>query len=78
MAQIKVRLKNGKLYNVKDAAFVEICNDVGALACLVYMQNSGVVKVCYPNDEEYARYLTFYKGKRLPFYKINPEDKTLD
>lgn len=66
MAKIRIRLRNGKLYDVKDAAFVELCNDENELAGLVYMTNSNVFKICYSTDPEFARYLAAYKGKGLP------------
>ena len=64
--QIKFRLKNGKLYNVKDAAFVEICDESNQLACLVYMRNDGSVQVLQPGDDAFIRYIKFYKKPSSP------------
>lgn len=69
-AKIKIRLKNGKAYSVKDASFVEICNDAGDLACLVYMMDSGWVKICEPSDPEFSRYLAAFKGKGIPMTTV--------
>lgn len=65
MSKIKVRLKSGKLYNVKEAAFIEICNDEGKLAALVYPSDDGSVNVCEYGDPPFMRYLTSYKKEGI-------------
>ena len=66
MAKIKFRLKNGKLYDVKDASFVEICDDTNQLACLVYMTHEGIVHVLTPDDKRFRRYVDSYKRPTSP------------
>lgn len=73
MAKVRVRLRNGKLYDVKDAAFVELCNDSNNLVGLVYVMDNNVLQVCYPGDENFARYLVAYKGKGIPMRVIKPK-----
>lgn len=63
---IKLRLKNGKLFTAKDAAFVEICDESNQLACLVYMKDDGSVQIMDPGDKEFHRYIRFYKKKASP------------
>lgn len=70
MAKIKVRLKSGKLYNVKEAAFVEICNDENDLAALVYATDDGIVHICKDGDPEFSTYLRSYKMKGLRMVKV--------
>ncbi len=71
MAKIRIRLRNGKLYDVKDAAFVELCNNDNKLAGLVYMMDNNVFQVCYPDDENFKRYLVAYKGQGIPMRVID-------
>lgn len=71
MAKIKFRTRDGKLYNVKDAAFVEICDDSNNVACLVYITDAGMVHVCSPNDDKFKRYLAFYHRKASPTRTID-------
>ena len=71
MAKIKFRLKNGKLYEVKDASFVEICDDTNQLAGLVYMTNEGVVHMLTPEDQRFKRYVKSYKLKSSPMTYID-------
>lgn len=59
-------MRNGKLYDVKDAAFVELCNDENELAGLVYMINTDVLRICEPGDKDFARYLKAYNTTGLP------------
>lgn len=61
MAKLKFRLKNGKLYDVKDAAFVEICDDANQLACLVYMTDAGRIQILTREDERFHKYVKSYK-----------------
>lgn len=66
MAKIKFRLKNGKLYDVKDASFVEICDDSNQLACLIYMTDAGRIQVLTHTDERFHKYIKSYKMKPSP------------
>lgn len=65
MSKIKVRSRTGKVYRVKDAAFIEVCNDEDKLACLIYMTPEGMVNICQQGDAEFSRYLSMYKGVGL-------------
>lgn len=61
MAKIKFRTTSGKLFNLKDAAFVEICDNTDKLACLVYISDNGTVFTCLPGDDKFKRYVRMYK-----------------
>lgn len=71
MAKVNIRLKNGKLFNVKDVTFVEVCNDEGMLSVLVYLSNSGAVHIHTAEDEQFKRYSSMYKRKAIPETRID-------
>lgn len=73
MTKIRIRLRNGKLYDVKDAAFVELCNNENKLLGLVYVADNNTLHVCYPEDESFKRYLVAYKGQGIPMRVIKQE-----
>lgn len=59
MSMIRVRTIQGKASEVKNGAFVEVCDDEGTVAAIVYRNNkTGEVQIITPEDETEA---TYYK-----------------
>lgn len=63
MSLIKLRSsKTGKLYNVNDASFVELCDDAGKLLGVVLVNESmRLVELLRPGDSAFKRYVNAYK-----------------
>lgn len=59
MSVIRVRCINGDVHTVRDGSFVEVCDDDGLIACLVYKTHAGVVRIVFPDSvketEHYAK-----------------------
>ena len=56
-AHIRIRGNTGEVTQVPAGKFVEICDEAGAIACLVYRTNRGSVRVVMPEDiQEIQRY----------------------
>lgn len=61
---IKVRTRDGKLYKVPDAVFVEICDSEGSLAGLVHKDPLTEGVVLYTSaDEQFNNYCKMFKRK---------------
>lgn len=61
---IRVRTVEGKAYKMAETArFVEICDDEGGVAAVVFQNDNGVVRVVSAEDKEFYRYLKSYKLK---------------
>lgn len=60
MSCIKLRTKSGKLFNVKDAAFIEFCDTLGNVASVAYITEKGVVHYTFPGEEKFERYVRMY------------------
>ena len=76
MAKVNLRLKNGKLFNVKDVSFVEVCDDEGYLSALVYLSNTGIVHIHTPDDEQFKRYSSMYKRKATTEVKLDDTNRS--
>ncbi|MEG1542979.1 MAG: hypothetical protein RR382_00445 [Tannerellaceae bacterium] len=65
---IRIRRADGKVMTLpKEANFIEIANDSGDLACVVYKDNTGVIHVINPGEDDFNRYT-----KLFPDVKISP------
>lgn len=54
---IRVRATDGKAYKLNDSArFVEICDDKGNLAAVVFLKDNGEVSVVSIEDKEFYKY----------------------
>lgn len=61
---IRVRTVEGKAYKMAETArFVEICDDEGGVAAIVFQNDNGAVRVVSADDNEFYRYLKSYKLK---------------
>lgn len=61
---IKVRTRDGKLYKVPDAVFVEICDSEGSLAGLVHKDPlTGGVVLYTSADGQFDNYCKMFKRK---------------
>lgn len=61
---IKVRTRDGKLYKVPDAVFVEICDSEGSLAGLVHKDPlTGGVVLYTSADGQFDNYCRMFKRK---------------
>lgn len=70
---IRVRTVDGKAFNMTAAArFVEICDDSGKVAAVVFQNDNGHVRVISAEDAEFYKYLKSYKLK--PSIVIDHED----
>lgn len=60
---IKLRNAEGKCFSVAklDMKFVEICDQEGNIAALVYMPDNTSVSLVQPGDIEFERYIRRYK-----------------
>lgn len=58
---IRVRTTEGKAYKMSDSArFVEICDEEGKVAAVVFQKDNGEVRVVSAEDKEFYRYLKSY------------------
>lgn len=58
---IRVRTTDGKAYKMNPAArFVEICDEEGKIAAVVFQKDNGEVRVVSTEDKEFYRYVKSY------------------
>lgn len=58
---IRVRTTDGKAYKMAESArFVEICDNAGGVAAVVFQNDKGVVRVVSTEDKEFFRYIKSY------------------
>mgnify|MGYP007111680038 FL=1 len=70
---IRVRTVEGKAFNMAPAArFVEICDESGKVAAVVFQNDNGHVRIISAEDAEFYKYLKSYKLK--PSIVIDHED----
>lgn len=66
---IRVRTVEGKAYKMADTArFIEICDETGGVAAVVFQHDKGGVRVITAEDAEFYRYLKSYKLKPAEVY----------
>ena len=58
---IRVRTVEGKAYKMAETArFVEICDNEGGVAAIVFQNANGAVRVVSTEDKEFYRYVKSY------------------
>jgi hypothetical protein len=58
---IRVRTVDGKAYKMSPTArFVEICDEEGKVAAVVFQNDNGAVRVISVEDKEFHRYAKSY------------------
>lgn len=69
---IKLRNAEGKCFSVAklDMKFVEICDQDGDIAALVYMPDNTSVSVVQPGDVEFERYVRKFKLQKTSVISI--------
>lgn len=71
---IRIRTVDGKAFKMSDAArFVEICDDNGGLAAVVFQNDNGAVRVVSVEDKEFYRYMKSYGLKPASIYTHEDE-----
>lgn len=65
---IRLRRKDGTVLELKDFAFVEVCDTEGAIAQLIYPDQNGAVHVVSPSDPEAENFRRLFPG--VQFTKI--------
>lgn len=61
---VRVRTTSGKAYEMSQSArFVELCDDIGNLAMLVFLKDSGEVQILNPEDSAFHSYAKSYNLK---------------
>lgn len=69
---IRVRTETGKAYIMTPSArFVELCNDDGEIAVLVFMKDDGEVQILHPSDSTFRNYVKSYKLKSTGIVNTN-------
>ena len=62
---IRLRTQAGEVREVGDARFVEICNDAGEVAAVVFARADGAVRVLMDDDPDLIRYCTHNQVSRV-------------
>ena len=71
---IRVRTVEGKAFKMSDTArFVEICDDAGGLAAVVFQNDNGAVRIVSVEDKEFYRYMKSYNLKPTEVYTHDNE-----
>lgn len=59
---LRIRTIDGKAYRLQDSArFVEICDNGGNVAAVVFLRDDGSITLCRVGDEEFESYIQAYK-----------------
>jgi hypothetical protein len=58
MGNINIRDKDGRVFRLKGALCIEICDSEDALLAVMTLDDKGMqrVRIAYPGDVEFARY----------------------
>lgn len=67
---LRLRKDDGAVLEVTQSTFVEVADDHGDIAYLIYTTPSGVVKLINANDPEAERYSHLFHVKFCPVIKI--------
>lgn len=71
---IRIRTVEGKAFKMSDSArFVEICDDAGGLAAVVFQNDNGAVRIVSVEDKEFYRYMKSYGLKPAAIYTHEDE-----
>lgn len=73
MGVVNIRDTKGKLYSLKGALFVELCDSDGNLVAVMSLEDKGMtkVKVAYPGDVEFARYKRIFAKQEGALLAVN-------
>lgn len=68
---LKLRDVSGKVWELpKNVAFVEVCDDQGAVCAVVHRLAPNRVAIYSPGDENFNRYLAKYKEDASKVIKV--------
>lgn len=59
---LRIRTIDGKAYRLQDnARFIEICDNNGNVAAIVFMRDDGSITICRVGEEEFENYVEAFK-----------------
>lgn len=59
---LRIRTTEGKAYRLHDnARFVEICDNNGNVAAVVFLRDDGSITICRVGEEEFENYISAFK-----------------
>lgn len=59
---LKIRSTDGKAYKLNDKAkFIEICDNEGNIAAVVFIRSDGIIRICKLGEEEFNNYITAFR-----------------
>jgi hypothetical protein len=75
MGNVNIRDKEGRLYRLKGALCLEICDSEDSLLAVLLLEDGGMsrVKLVYPGDVEFARYKRIFAKKEGRLVAVNSD-----
>ena len=73
MGNVNIRDKEGRLYRLKGALCLEICDSEDSLLAVLLLEDNSMsrVKLVYPGDVEFARYKRIFSKKEGKLVAVN-------
>jgi hypothetical protein len=68
---LRIRDEKGNATELGDSQFVEICDQDGAIAVLIYKDAGGLIHTVRAGDPEAKKYEELFRVKFVPLVKLN-------
>lgn len=68
---LRIRKTDGTAEEIReDLKFVEVCDDMGRIAVLIFRDSAGKIKVVQHNDPEAEKYRRLFKNQQIEFCPV--------
>lgn len=57
---LRIRQSTGQTQIIQGTNFVEICDEDGGIAAVVYKDAAGRIRILEPGEEQFSRYISMY------------------